>query len=141
MNWEAEMNDPCPNCGVIDYEDECGFCRLSKENAILRNGYNSICDDIYLGEHIDHEWIKQSILDAASGHFMDVLNRKIKDQTKMMDVLKAALIEASEVIAEMNELWEDSLSGEYEADCFTAQPCTEWQVKHKELINSLKEEK
>jgi len=25
------MNDPCRNCGIIDFEDECGFCKLSVE--------------------------------------------------------------------------------------------------------------
>ena len=31
-----DMNDPCPNCGMIDFEDECGFCKLSKEYALLK---------------------------------------------------------------------------------------------------------
>lgn len=49
-----------------------------------------------------------------------------------------ALIKAIDVIEEMQELWEQSLSGEYEADCFTDQPCREWLFNNQNLITELK---
>ena len=74
----GELLTKCPTC-VSELE------KAKAMVSVLRDGYNSICDDLHRGEHIDMDWVKGAIEDAAHSHMAKVYRKKIKQLEKALE--------------------------------------------------------
>ena len=51
--------------------------KLGRENAILRDSYNKLCNDLSSGEHVEMSWVKEAIEEAANCRMAKVYQNKI----------------------------------------------------------------
>lgn len=65
--------------------------RLIDEHQIMRMSYNSLCDDLQNGEHVEMDWIHQAINDAARDRIVGAFNTKIARLSETITKLREAL--------------------------------------------------
>lgn len=98
-------------------EHETNISRLEKankklvsEHQIMRMSYNSICDDLHNGEHIDMEWVKSSIAEAGRDRAVGALNTKIAKLEGKRDKTIAKLREALEFYGDEDHWCKDKFT-------------------------------
>lgn len=78
-----------------------------EEIRVLRDSYNSLCDYLSNGEHVEMSWVREAIDNAARDILVDSFNKKIisleKENAELKEICNNADIEIS-VFRENNKL-------------------------------------
>jgi hypothetical protein len=71
----------------ISQEFTCA-CVL-EQHKVLVDSYNSLCDSLDRGEHIDMDWVRAAIEESAHSHMAGVYQRRITYLEKRIEYLES----------------------------------------------------